>query len=65
MWLVNMNSTGCSNGVEKKLQVVLAESVRQDISLSFEEHGNHRHQCVNVYDKAEDREQPLEEWGIS
>ena len=38
--------------------MVLAESVGQDISLSFKHHRNHRHQRVNVYDEAQDREEP-------
>lgn len=53
-----MNPTGCSDGVEEMLQVVLAEPVGQDISLSFKQHRNHRHQHVNVYDEAQDREEP-------
>ena len=53
-----MNPTGCSDGVKEKFQVVLAESVGQDISLSFNQHRNHRHQRVNVYDIAQDREEP-------
>ena len=57
--LVNMNPTGCSDGVEKQLQVVLAEPVRQDILLSFEQQKNHHHhQRVNVDDEAKDREEP-------
>ena len=47
-----MKPTGCSDGVKEKFQVVLAESVGQDISLSFKQHRNHRHQRVNVYDDA-------------
>jgi hypothetical protein len=49
---------GCSDGVKEKFQMVLAESVGQDISLSFKHHRNHRHQRVNVYDEAQDREEP-------
>ena len=52
-----MNPTGCSDGVKKQLQVVLAESVRQDVLLSFEQQRNH-HQRVNVDDEAKDREEP-------
>ncbi len=55
-----MNPTGCSDGVKEKLQVVLAESVGQDISLSFKQHRNHRHQRVNVDYEAQDREGPSE-----
>ncbi|RXN14616.1 fish-egg lectin-like protein [Labeo rohita] len=51
-----MNPTGCSDGVKQEFQVVLAESVGQDISLAFKQHRNHRYQRVNVYDEAQDRE---------
>lgn len=36
-----MNSTGCSDGVKQKLQMVLAESVGQDVSLAFKQHRDH------------------------
>jgi len=56
--LVNMSPTGCSDGVKEKLQVVLAEPVGQDISLSFKQHRNHQHQRVDIDDEAQDREEP-------
>ena len=45
---------GCSDGVKKQLQVVLAEPVHQDVLLSFQQQRNH-HQRVNVDDEAKDR----------
>lgn len=53
-----MNPTRCSDGVKENFQVVLAESIDQDISLSFNQHRDHRHQRVNVYDVAQDRAEP-------
>ena len=53
-----MNPTGCPDGVEQQLQVVLAEPVRQDVALLFKQPRDHGHQRVNVDDKAEDREEP-------